>query len=282
MPELNSLATFPQEPFVVGESDLKYFYDRPRRLSGGAILLCLNGEAEAMVDLQSFPVSTGTQIVLMPRTILMLSKVSPDFQVRFFAFSGELFEEATYRMEIEFFHFLKEHPVHHHSDETARGLDMWLQLSAYIYDDREHLFRNTIIRNRLQNAFLEIYDKVKRNNRQLVQDIAPGRQVEIFHRFIALVHEFATSQRDVSFYADKLCVSTRYLSAITRNVAHASVKEIIDRMVLLEIRMLLQSTDLPVQEIADRLSFPDQSYLGRYFKKHTGESPTAYRNGRTS
>ena len=42
---------------------------------------------------------------------------------------------------------------------------------------------------------------------------------------------------------------------------------------LLEIKMLLQSTDLSVQEIAYRLHFPDQSYLGRYFKKHTGESP---------
>ena len=65
---------------------------------------------------------------------------------------------------------------------------------------------------------------------------------------------------------------------IVRNIAHSSAKEFIDRSVLLEIKMLLQSTDLSVQEIAYRLHFPDQSYLGRYFKKHTGESPTEYRN----
>ena len=51
-------------------------------------------------------------------------------------------------------------------------------------------------------------------------------------------------------------------------------------MVLLEIKVLLQSTDLSVSEIADWLRFPDQSYLGRYFKKHTGLSPTQYRNRR--
>ena len=212
----------------------------------------------------------------------MLSKVSADFQIQFFAFSEELFEETTYRMEIEFFHFLKEHPVYYHSAQTAHGVEMWMQLSTSLYQDREHLFRNTIIRNRLQNVFLEMYDKVKRNNDKLVVDSVPGRQLEIFHRFITLVHDYATSQREVNFYADKLCVSTRYLSAITRHVAHASVKQIIDRMVVMEIRILLQSTDLSIQEIADRLSFPDQSYLGRFFKKHTGESPTAYRNGRTS
>lgn len=270
------------ESFVVGESDLRYYYDRPQRLSGGAIWLCERGSAELQVDLRSFSVRPNAQVVLIPPSIVMLSQVSPDFQVRFFSFSDEFFEEATYRMEIEFFRFLKEHPVHCYSTEMATGLGMWLQLSAYIYADREHLFRHTIVRNRLQNAFLELYDKMKRYSGYVAKDTQPSRQVEIFQRFITLVHEYATCQRDVAFYADKLCISTRYLSAVTRNVAHASVKEIIDRMVLLEIRMLLQSTDLSVQEIADRLSFPDQSYLGRYFKKHTGESPTAYRNGRNS
>ena len=84
----------------------------------------------------------------------------------------------------------------------------------------------------------------------------------------------------MSFYADKLCISTRYLSTIVRSVAHSSAKEFIDRAVILEIKMMLQSTDLSVQEIAYRLRFPDQSYLGRFFKKHTGESPTEYRNMR--
>ena len=65
-----------------------------------------------------------------------------------------------------------------------------------------------------------------------------------------------------------------------RSVARSSAKEFIDRAVILEIKMMLQSTDLSVQEIAYRLRFPDQSYLGRFFKKHTGESPTEYRNMR--
>lgn len=279
---LDDLATSPQDPFVVGQSDLGYFHNRPQRVSGGAILLCLEGEAEAIVDLQNFPIKAHTQIILMPRTIFMLTNVSPNFRIYYFAFSGELFEETTYRMDIEFFQFLKEHPVYYHSPETAHGVELWLQLSTYLYEDRDHLFRQTITRNRLQNVFLEIYDKMKRDHGNVVLDPGSGRQLEIFHRFIALVHDHATSQRDVSFYADKLCVSTRYLSAITRHLAHASVKQIIDRMVVMEIRILLQSTDLSIQEIADRLSFPDQSYLGRYFKKHTGESPTAYRNGRTA
>jgi AraC-like DNA-binding protein len=48
-------------------------------------------------------------------------------------------------------------------------------------------------------------------------------------------------------------------------------------MVIVEIKSLLQTSNLSVQEIAYRLHFPDQSYLGRFFRKHTGQSPTAFR-----
>ena len=97
---------------------------------------------------------------------------------------------------------------------------------------------------------------------------------------MALVHEHCAREREVTFYADRLCISTRYLSTIVRNISHGSAKEFIDQAVVLEIKVMLQSTDLSVQEIAYRLRFPDQSYLGRFFKKHTGESPTEYRNSK--
>ena len=52
----------------------------------------------------------------------------------------------------------------------------------------------------------------------------------------------------------------------------------IDDFAILEIKVLLQSTDLTMQDIADQLGFPDQSYLGRYFKRHEGISPREYQN----
>ncbi|MCD7915958.1 MAG: helix-turn-helix domain-containing protein [Tannerellaceae bacterium] len=69
----------------------------------------------------------------------------------------------------------------------------------------------------------------------------------------------------------------RYLSAITRQATtNKSAKDIIDSHLILEIKVLLTSTNLPIQEIAHRLHFPDQSYLGRYFKRYTQESLTEY------
>ena len=96
-------------------------------------------------------------------------------------------------------------------------------------------------------------------------------------KFINLVHTYCTTQRDVAFYADQLCISTRYLSAITKQVAEDSAKEIIDENLILELKMALQSTGMSLKEIADKYHFPDQSFFGRYFKKHTGMSPKEYR-----
>ena len=96
-------------------------------------------------------------------------------------------------------------------------------------------------------------------------------------RFIALVIESFREQRSVDYYADKLCVTTRHLSKTIQQTVGYTAKEWIDDYVILELKVTLHSTALSIQEIANQFNFPDQSYLGRYFKHHTGMSPTAYR-----
>ena len=258
MSATNPIITTPEEQFVVGESDFAFFGNYASRCEGGAILYCRKGSADATVNQYCGQVRRNTLILVLPGSLLMLTNRTEDFRMTFCAFSRDLFYPPA---------------------RIVEGASTWFQMAAYTYRDRNNVFRNTIIRNRLQNVLLEIYDKLQRYaNMQQQTPETTTRQTELFHRFVALVHEHSSQQREVSFYADKLCISTRYLSTIVRNIAHSSAKEFIDRSVLLEIKMLLQSTDLSVQEIAYRLHFPDQSYLGRYFKKHTGESPTEYRN----
>ena len=106
---------------------------------------------------------------------------------------------------------------------------------------------------------------------------ASNRGEELFHKFINCIHAHYLDQKEVSFYANELCISPRYLSTITRQVAGESAKTIIDRHIILETKVLLRTTEMTVQEITNHLNFPSQSYLGRYFKKHTGESPIEYR-----
>ena len=277
MPLSKPIVPTESEQFVVGDSDLRYFSDYPTRCECGAIILCRSGSAEATVNLRRGRLEPNAILLMLPGSILMLTDISSDFRVTYCVYSRDIFAEASFRMEPAFFRFLSENPICYPRGDEG-GAKIWFDIAAYTYRDRENIFRNTIIKNRVQNILLEIYDKLQRFAER--DRPAPGttsRQTELFHRFLALVHDHCSEQRDVAYYADKLCISTRYLSTIVQNVSHSSAKELIDKSVILEIKMMLQSTDLSVQEIAYRLHFPDQSYLGRYFKKHTGVSPTGYR-----
>lgn len=278
---LNPIITTPEEQFVVGESDFAFFGDNASRCESAAILFCRSGSAEMTLNQCSGSVARNAIVFLLPGSILMLAERSEDFRMTFCAFSRELFSEAGFRLEPEFFRSLRDNPISYPPARLVEGATIWFQMAAYTYRDRRNIFRNTIIKNRLQNVLMEIYDKMRRfASKQHRMPETTTRQTELFHHFVGLVHGSCSQEREVSFYADHLCISTRYLSTIVRNVAHCSAKEFIDRAVVLEIKMLLQSTDLSVQEIAYRLHFPGQSYLGRFFKKHTGEAPTEYRNTR--
>ncbi len=281
MAQVNPIITTPEEQFVVGESDFAFFSNYACRIEGGAILFCRSGAAEVSVNQYQGHVCRNTLVLLLPGSILMLTDRTEDFRVTFCAFSRDLFAEAAFRLEPSFFHALRERPITSPPHRIVEGASIWFQMAAYTYRDRNNVFRNTIIKNRLQNLLLESFDKMQRfAARRPRTPETTTRQTELFHRFVTLVQAHSSQEREVSFYADKLCISTRYLSTIVRTVARSSAKEFIDRSVVLEIKMMLQSTDLSVQEIAYRLRFPDQSYLGRFFKKHTGESPTEYRNMR--
>lgn len=276
MQPINPLYIAAEERFSVLHSNLNYFHNVPQCAENAAIMLCQAGEADSAIDVFNGKIVRNTQIFLLPKSIMMLTNVSPDFKVTILAFSRELLDEASYHINMEFFHFIHKNPIYYCSCEQADAGRIWFESTFYVYQDKENMFRNTIMKNRLQNVLLEIYDKIQRSLK-LQPGPSSSHKLELFNKFIALVHDHAPFERDLSFYADKLCFSTRYLSAITRAVADASAKEIIDRLVVLQIKVQLQSTDKSIQEIADELNFHDQSYLGHYFKKHTGESPSAYR-----
>ena len=277
----NPLATPPGEAFAVGSSDFACFDDTAIRNDNGAILFCREGSALVEIDSYSGSIQQPTLTTLLPGSTLKLSRRTERFRLDYFTFTREMFVEVAGRFDPAFFRILQARPIFNLSESMVDGVKYWFEIMGYTYRDRENIFRYTITRNRLQNLFLDSYDKVQRYSAQFQQqrnDTFSGRQNELMLRFISLVKEHCRTERSVGFYADRLCISTRYLSEIVRNTAHEPVKAIIDRAVLLEIKDLLQSTKLSVQEIAYQLHFPDQSYLGRYFKKRTGQSPSAFRN----
>ena len=278
MKERNSSLAILREPFISGtDENLSPVMHHLWKLEGGAIYFCRKGWAHATINLKDYEIVENTQVVLLPGTIIRINGCSSDFTASFFGFPKEMFMEACMRFEPIFFRFIKEQPCYVLPQENTGAINGLIRATTAIYNDRENRFRNQIAKNHLQSFMLDIYDKCYRYFGK--HKIEGGtRQDEIFKSFVSLVHEHCASQREVSFYADKLCISTKYLTGICKAVTGDSAKKIIDDFAILEIKVLLQSTELTVQEIADRLVFPDQSYLGRYFKRNEGMSPKEYQS----
>ncbi len=85
------------------------------------------------------------------------------------------------------------------------------------------------------------------------------------------------TERSVTFYADKLFVTPKHLSAVLKEISEKTAGEWIDLRVILEAKLLLRSTGLNIQEISTKLNFANQSFFGKYFKHLTGMSPRDYR-----
>lgn len=102
-------------------------------------------------------------------------------------------------------------------------------------------------------------------------------QQELCERFIAMVSENFKTQRDIGFYADRLCVTNKYLSTLLKQHTGMTALEWIERHVVLYAKSCLSSTTMSVQQISDELDFPSQSVFGKYFKRVEGLSPKAYR-----
>ena len=116
------------------------------------------------------------------------------------------------------------------------------------------------------------------NTKHALIDAQTGRKDELYARFTALVRRHFRTSRDVSFYADELCVTVKYLSQVVKGKSGKPALDFIEEHVITECKALLSSTTMTVQQIADALHFPSQSVFGKYFKRVTGLSPREYRN----
>lgn len=84
-------------------------------------------------------------------------------------------------------------------------------------------------------------------------------------------------ERGVEFYASKLCLSPKYLSALSKSICGYTVQELVFKSIIRKSISLLKNTQKNIQEITDELNFPNASYFGTFFKKQMGVSPQQYR-----
>ena len=104
------------------------------------------------------------------------------------------------------------------------------------------------------------------------------RQGELlFRKFIKLLSSYEATDRSVKGYAEKLCVTPKYLSTVCKSVSGKTALEWIHDFLADSITHKLKYTDVSIKEIADELGFPNISFFGKFVKSRFGVSPKEYR-----
>lgn len=123
------------------------------------------------------------------------------------------------------------------------------------------------IRNAHDYIHSQVVSAIRPDNRHL-------RPSDHYNKMLSLLAQHYKEAHDVAFYADQMAISTRYLSRITAQCIGKSPKQVIADYLVSQARILLETSRLSMQEVAERLGFSNQSSFSRFFRQHTGKAPS--------
>jgi len=126
-------------------------------------------------------------------------------------------------------------------------------------------------------ALMHHYDRLFRQQTDL-QAISRSREQTIFDRFIQLAGQHCTEHHQIGYYAERLCLTERYLSTVIRQASGTTAKDWIDHALITRIKIELRHTDKPAAQIAEEMNFANPSFFSKYFRRLTGMTPLAYKN----
>ena len=247
----------------------------PCRLNGGAFGLCLRGNCELSLNLDSYHVQQRDLIVVAPGAIVQIRKKSEDFRGILIGFSVDFVREIDFQSLIPFYATIRDNPCLPLSDDSAFMLFDFFTFLGEKARSR-HIYKKEITQHLMLALFYEISAIYQKRQPELPVRRLSHRE-DICKRLLELVVKHHRDERGVGFYARELCMTPKYLSSLVKRISGKSVFDWINDAVILDAKTLLKSSSMTVQQIADQLNFPNPSFFGRYFKQHTGLTPRQYR-----
>ena len=125
-------------------------------------------------------------------------------------------------------------------------------------------------------ALMHHYDHLFRQQSDM-QAFSRSREQTIFDRFIQLAGQHCAEHHQIGYYADRLCLTERYLSTVIRQASGTTAKDWIDRALITRIKIELRHTDKPAAQIAEEMHFANPSFFAKYFRRLTGLTPMEYK-----
>ena len=247
------------------------------RLNFILMAMCKKGKAQYSIDTRQQMVKPGDLLFVSERHVVDNYVASPDFECLCIMLTTEYYHGFVQDVKnvSSLLLFSMNNPVVPLTNKEIQVFTNYFETIREKMADTSHHYRSPLIKALLLAMFYDMSNVIYRVERQ--GNRKHTRAEAIFANFIHLLEQNFRTQRRVSWYAEQLCITPKYLSEIVKKISLRTPNEWIDSYVILEARVLLKNTTKSIKEITDELNFPNQSFLGKYFKEHVGVSPSEYR-----
>lgn len=249
----------------------------PTRLNFILMALCKKGRAQYSIDTREQMVKPGDLLFISERHIVDNYMASPDFECLCIMVSTAFYHDFVQNVKnvSSLLIFSTNNPVVQLTPREIQVYSNYYQTIREKMADSNHHYRTDLVKALLLAMFYDMSGVIYRVEQHTTK--TQTRTEALFARFVKLLEQYFRSERRVGWYAEQLCITPKYLSEIVKVVSKRTPNEWIDNYVVLEMRVLLKNSTMSIKEIADELNFPNQSFLGKYFKEHVGMSPSEYR-----
>ncbi len=242
-----------------------------------AHLLCIGGSCRYRYNDRDFEIGKGDVSIIRKRNLIENVEISDDFRCKIIYVHPGFIElctpQSNYGVKGALALFLD--PVIHLTPDQFAVCRRDYEILEERIIEKNHMFWKETVINAMQAAILDFYDFQARIHGE--SEITT-QQASIMTRFLELLESGAYRQhRKVTYYADKLCVTPKYLSEIAKKVSGNAANYWINRYTVLEITRLLRAKSYSLVEISDMLGFSSQAYFSRYVQQYLGMRPSDYR-----
>ena len=262
----------------------QYKYLRyPFRVDCYMAAYCVEGSVDCSVNLTDYHLSAGTLLLITPGNIVKITQsdeLKEDLRVSLICASTSFISSIGInpsKFLVEAMEVLRD-PCIHLSDDETQMLHKYVNLALDIIKTNPQFVHDSMA-GLVSSIFYQFAGFLADSKKREEQE-APARttrQRQMLEQFIKLAINDHAREHLVGYYADKMCVTPKYLSKIVKEASGRSVPEWLNELLILDAKNMLRHSDMTIKEIASNLNFPSQSFFFRFFKNHTGLTPTQYR-----
>lgn len=254
----------------------------PFRVDCYVAAYCVEGSVDCSVNLTDYHLTTGTLLLFTPGNIVRITEPEQTEHLRLTLICASTsfitgIGINPSKFLIEAMDVLRDPCIHLSADETEM-LHKYVNLALDITKTNPQFIKESI-GGLVSSVFYQFAGFLADSKRRqdLETPVRTSRQRQMLEQFIKLAINDHTREHLVGYYADKMCVTPKYLSKIVKEASGRSVPDWLNELLILDAKNMLRHSDMTIKEISARLNFPSQSFFFRFFKNHTGQTPTQYR-----